>query len=105
MIRLSVKGVDSLYFFRHDGATMVKEDNIDMEGTVIEALPNTTFRVELENGHQIIAHISGRMRKNFIRILSGDRVTVRLTLYDLTKGRIVMRNSGKQRQRRVDAGK
>ena len=63
-----------------------------MEGTVVETLPNTTFRVQLDNGHVVNAHISGRMRKNYIRILTGDRVTVQLTPYDLTKGRISYRN-------------
>ena len=62
-----------------------------MEGRVIDTLPNTTFRVELSNGHVVIAHISGKMRKNYIRILTGDAVTVELTPYDLTKGRIVYR--------------
>ncbi len=62
-----------------------------MEGKVVETLPNTTFRVELDNGHVVLAHISGRMRKHYIRILTGDRVTVELTPYDLTKGRIVFR--------------
>ena len=62
-----------------------------MEGRVIETLPNTTFRVELENGHTVTAHISGRMRKHYIRILTGDTVTVQSTPYDLTKGRIVYR--------------
>lgn len=62
-----------------------------MEGRVIDTLPNTTFRVELANGHTVIAHISGKMRKNYIRILTGDAVTVELTPYDLTKGRIVYR--------------
>ena len=71
---------------------MAKEDYIEMEGTVIETLPNTTFRVHLDNGHVVNAHISGRMRKNYIRILTGDRVTVQLTPYDLTKGRISYRN-------------
>ena len=71
---------------------MAKEEAIEMEGTVIENLPNTHFRVQLENGHLVIAHISGRMRKNYIRILMGDRVTVQLTPYDLTKGRITFRN-------------
>lgn len=70
---------------------MAKEDNIEMEGTVIETLPNTMFRVQLDNGHVVTAHISGRMRKNYIRILTGDKVTVQLTPYDLTKGRIVFR--------------
>jgi translation initiation factor IF-1 len=71
---------------------MPKEDAIEMEGTVIETLPNTHFRVQLENGHVVIAHISGRMRKNYIRILMGDRVTVQITPYDLAKGRIIFRN-------------
>ncbi|TPW12274.1 MAG: translation initiation factor IF-1 [Halothiobacillaceae bacterium] len=70
---------------------MAKEDNIEMEGTVTETLPNTMFRVELENGHVVTAHISGRMRKNYIRILTGDKVTVQLTPYDLSKGRITYR--------------
>lgn len=70
---------------------MAKEDHIEMEGTVIETLPNTMFRVELENGHVVTAHISGRMRKNYIRILTGDKVTVQLTPYDLSKGRITYR--------------
>ena len=68
---------------------MAKEESIQMEGKVVETLPNTTFRVELDNGHVVLAHISGRMRKHYIRILTGDRVTVELTPYDLTKGRIV----------------
>ena len=71
---------------------MAKEDHIEMEGTVIETLPNTTFRVELENNHVVTAHISGRMRKNYIRILTGDTVTVQLTPYDLSKGRITFRS-------------
>jgi translation initiation factor IF-1 len=70
---------------------MAKEESIRMEGKVIETLPNTTFRVELENGHKVMAHISGRMRKHYIRILRGDQVTVELTPYDLSKGRIVFR--------------
>ena len=71
---------------------MAKEENIEMEGKIIETLPNTTFKVELENGHVVNAHISGRMRKNYIRILTGDTVTVQLTPYDLTKGRITYRS-------------
>ena len=63
---------------------MAKEDHIEMEGTVVETLPNTLFRVELENGHVVTAHISGKMRKHYIRILTGDKVTVQLTPYDLT---------------------
>ncbi len=70
---------------------MPKEDNIEMERVVVETLPNTTFRVKLDNGHIVLAHISGRMRKNYIRILTGDRVTVQLTPYDLSKGRITYR--------------
>ena len=70
---------------------MAKEDVIEMQGEVVENLPNATFRVKLENGHEIIAHISGRMRKNYIRILTGDKVKVEMTPYDLTKGRITYR--------------
>ena len=70
---------------------MSKEDHIEMEGKVIETLPNTTFRVELDNGHIVMAHISGKMRKHYIRILTGDRVKVEMTPYDLTKGRITFR--------------
>ncbi|HEB94572.1 MAG TPA: translation initiation factor IF-1 [Gammaproteobacteria bacterium] len=70
---------------------MAKEESIEMEGTVIDTLPNTMFRVELENGHIVTAHISGKMRKHYIRILTGDKVTVQLTPYDLSKGRITFR--------------
>lgn len=70
---------------------MAKEDHIEMEGTVVETLPNTMFRVELENAHVVTAHISGKMRKHYIRILTGDKVTVQLTPYDLSKGRITYR--------------
>lgn len=70
---------------------MAKEDQIEMEGTVVETLPNTMFRVELENGHIVTAHISGKMRKHYIRILTGDAVTVEMTPYDLSKGRITYR--------------
>ena len=70
---------------------MSKDDQIEMEGTVLETLPNTVFRVKLENGHVVTAHISGRMRKNYIRILTGDKVKVEMTPYDLTKGRITYR--------------
>ncbi len=73
------------------GGIMSKEDHIEMEGTVTETLPNTMFRVELENGHTVTAHISGKMRKNYIRILTGDKVKVELTPYDLSKGRITFR--------------
>lgn len=71
---------------------MAKEEQIEMEGTVIDTLPNTMFRVQLENGHVVLAHISGKMRKNYIRILKGDKVTVELTPYDLRKGRITFRH-------------
>ena len=70
---------------------MAKDDVIEMEGVVTETLPNTMFRVELENGHLVTAHISGKMRKNYIRILTGDKVKVELTPYDLSKGRITFR--------------
>lgn len=70
---------------------MSKEDHIEMEGKVVETLPNTTFRVQLDNGHIITAHISGKMRKHYIRILTGDRVKVEMTPYDLSKGRITFR--------------
>lgn len=72
---------------------MAKEEAIQMKGVVKETLPNTIFRVELENGHTIIAHISGKMRKHYIRILTGDTVTVEMTPYDLTKGRIIFRET------------
>jgi translation initiation factor IF-1 len=71
--------------------TMSKDDVIEMEGSILETLPNTMFRVKLENGHVVTAHISGRMRKNYIRILTGDKVKVEMTPYDLTKGRITYR--------------
>jgi translation initiation factor IF-1 len=70
---------------------MAKEEPIEVEGRVIEPLPNAMFRVELENGHKILAHISGKMRMHFIKILPGDRVTVELSPYDLTRGRITYR--------------
>jgi translation initiation factor IF-1 len=70
---------------------MPKEEAISVEGTVIEALPNASFRVELENKHVVLAHVSGKMRMNFIRILPGDRVTVELSPYDLSRGRITYR--------------
>ena len=71
---------------------MPKQDAIRIQGRVLEALPNAMFRVELENGHRIIAHVSGKMRMHFIRILAGDTVTIEMSPYDLTKGRIVLRN-------------
>jgi translation initiation factor IF-1 len=70
---------------------MAKEDSIEVQGTVLETLPNAMFRVEIENGHKILAHISGKMRMHFIKILPGDKVTVELSPYDLTRGRITYR--------------
>jgi translation initiation factor IF-1 len=70
---------------------LAKEEGIQVEGTVVEALPNATFRVELENGHRLLAHISGKMRMHFIKILPGDKVTVEMSPYDLTRGRITYR--------------
>lgn len=70
---------------------MSKQDSIKVDGIITEILPNTTFKVKLENGHEILAHISGKMRMNYIRILQGDKVTVELSPYDLTKGRITYR--------------
>ncbi|MBQ5760449.1 MAG: translation initiation factor IF-1 [Clostridia bacterium] len=71
---------------------MPKEDMIEVEGTVIEALPNAMFQVEITGGHRVLAHISGRLRKNFIKILPGDKVTLQMSPYDLTKGRITWRS-------------
>lgn len=73
---------------------MTKQDVIEFEGTIRESLPNAMFRVELDNGHKVLAHISGKIRKNFIKILPGDRVKVELTPYDLTRGRITYRVKG-----------
>lgn len=72
---------------------MSKEDLIEVEGVIVEPLPNATFRVELENGHKILAHVSGKMRMNFIRLLPGDKVTVQISPYDLSKGRIIFRHN------------
>ena len=71
---------------------MSKQDMIEIEGTVVEALPNATFQVELANGHKILAHISGKLRMNYIKILQGDKVTVEISPYDLTRGRITWRS-------------
>ena len=71
---------------------MAKKDVIELEGTVVEALPNAMFKVKLENGHEILCHISGKLRMNFIRILEGDKVNVELSPYDLSKGRIIWRD-------------
>lgn len=85
---------------------MAKEDHLEMNGKVIDTLPNTMFRVQLENGHVVIAHISGKMRKNYIRILTGDIVTVEMTPYDLSKGRITYRSKdNKMPEKVVDADK
>lgn len=70
------------------------KDTVEFSGKVIEALPNTTFRVQLENGHIVVAHLSGKLRQNYIRIVPGDRVTVEVSVYDLTKGRITWRKQG-----------
>jgi translation initiation factor IF-1 len=77
--------------FESHGGNVAKEEGISVEGTVVEPLPNAMFRVELENGHRVLAHVSGKMRKYFIRILPGDKVTVELSPYDLTRGRITYR--------------
>ncbi len=73
---------------------MAKEEAIEVEGTIIEPLPNAMFRVELENGHKVLAHISGKMRMHYIKILPGDQVTVELSPYDLTRGRVTFRSKG-----------
>jgi translation initiation factor IF-1 len=76
---------------KKEGISMAKDDVLELEGTVVESLPNAMFQVELENGHVILAHIAGKLRMNFIRILPGDKVTVEMSPYDLTKGRITWR--------------
>ena len=76
---------------KDNGSGQMSKDIIEFEGTILEAMPNAMFRVELENGHEILAHISGKIRKNFIRILPGDKVKVEMTPYDLTRGRITYR--------------
>ena len=77
--------------FKKEEKNFAKEDVIEVEGVVVETLPNTTFKVELENGHQILGHISGKLRMNYIKILPGDKVKVELSPYDLTRGRITWR--------------
>jgi translation initiation factor IF-1 len=77
--------------FDQDSRSVPKKDAIEIEGTVVEPLPNAMFRVELDNGHKVLAHISGKMRMHYIRILPGDRVLVELSPYDLTRGRVVYR--------------
>jgi translation initiation factor IF-1 len=74
--------------------SMAKEEAIEVEGTIVEPLPNAMFRVELDNGHKVLAHISGKMRMHYIKILPGDRVTVELSPYDLTRGRVTFRAKG-----------
>lgn len=76
---------------------MAKEEGIEVEGSVIEPLPNAMFRVELDNGHRVLAHVAGKMRMHFVRILPGDRVKLELSPYDLTRGRIVYRSPGNKR--------
>jgi translation initiation factor IF-1 len=85
------QGEDSHWAGRTTATNMAKEDVIQMQGEIMETLPNATFRVKLENGHVILGHISGKMRMHYIRILPGDKVTVELTPYDLTRGRIIFR--------------
>ena len=75
-----------------EGKTLAKEDAIEVEGTVVETLPNTNFKVKLENGHEVLAHISGKLRMNYIKILPGDKVKLELSPYDLSKGRIIWRD-------------
>lgn len=82
-----------------DSMTKASKQKIEVEGTVMEALPNTQFRVELDNGHEVLAYISGKMRKHYIRILLGDRVKVELSPYDLTRGRIIYRYKQRRRER------
>jgi len=78
---------------------MAKEEAIEVEGTIIEPLPNAMFRVELENGHKVLAHISGKMRMHYIKILPGDKVTVELSPYDLSRGRVTFRSKGGKRKK------
>ena len=84
-------GLDTVSKGRDKRSLMAKEEAIEVEGTVVESLPNAMFRVELENGHKVLAHVSGKMRMNFIKILPGDKVKMELSPYDLTKGRITYR--------------
>lgn len=80
------------YYGQQETTGMPKEEAIQVEGTIVEPLPNAMFRVELENGHRVLAHISGKMRMHFIKILPGDKVTVELSPYDLTRGRVIFRS-------------
>ncbi len=79
------------FLFIYDGGKLSKADVVELEGEVLEALPNAMFKVKLENGHEILAHISGKMRMHYIKILPGDKVTVELSVYDLNRGRITFR--------------
>jgi translation initiation factor IF-1 len=90
-VRVSAQAGPTLRARKGTWTPVAKKDAIEVEGTVIEPLPNTMFAVELENGHRVLAHISGKLRMNFIRILPGDRVRVELSPYDLTRGRITYR--------------
>jgi translation initiation factor IF-1 len=85
------KKAATTYWRRRRSLAMAKEETIQMQGEIVETLPNATFRVKLENGHVVLGHISGKMRMHYIRILPGDKVTVELTPYDLSRGRIVFR--------------
>ena len=91
MIKSNAQAVFCAVWHVVGGNNLSKEDVIEVEGKVIETLPNTTFRVELENGHQVLAHISGKLRMNYIKILPGDKVKLELSPYDLSKGRITWR--------------
>lgn len=81
------------------GVSMAKEEAIEVEGTIVEPLPNAMFRVELDNGHKVLAHISGKMRMHFIKILPGDRVTIELSPYDLTRGRVTFRTKNTKKKK------
>ena len=87
-----IKLVRSIKTLFEEGKILAKEDVIEIEGTVIEALPNTNFKVRLDNGHEVLAHISGKLRMNYIKILPGDKVKLELSPYDLSRGRIVWRD-------------
>jgi translation initiation factor IF-1 len=90
-VALTKKAAMSYYFVIFSGGIVAKEEAIEVEGIVKESLPNTMFRVELQNGHVILTHLSGKMRKHYIRIVPGDKVRVALSPYDLTRGRIIYR--------------
>ena len=89
---VAIKRILNYLIRKQEELEMSKADVIEIEGTVVEKLPNAMFKVELENGHQVLAHISGKLRTNFIKILPGDKVTLELSPYDLTKGRITWRD-------------